>query len=114
MQGTERPSAIALGNTLRIVFEAAKVADVLTDGLALRGFLAATRAGGPIHATLAAAAVAVGDGSGDYVAEIPGTAITAQLTAYLHTSVWIVGESVPVGSYRGAFAVRVVQDQGAS
>lgn len=109
---TDRPTQIALGNNIDIRFEDTRVRGVIDEGLTLRGFVSLTRNGGPLSGGVTAAAVAVGDGSGDYNATILGTAVTAALAAYLHTTVWIVGESVPAGSYREAFPVRVVQDQG--
>ena len=60
-----------------------------------------------------AATEAVGDGSGDYIATIPGQGFASPLGLLLHRRVWIVAESVPPGSYRDAFPVTVVEDQSA-
>jgi hypothetical protein len=118
MPAFQRPTQIALGNDFDIRFEGARARRVLDDGLSLRGYIAASRTGPPIHATLEAVAIPEGptpggDPTGDYLAPITGPNITAQLTAFLHKKVWVRGESVPSGAYNEAFPVTVVEDQGA-
>lgn len=108
----DRPTELPLGNNLDIRFEGTRVGRLIAEDLTFKGFISATRTGGTINAALSAVAAAVGDGSGDYVATVPGVDITTHLASYLHKTVWVVGESVPAGAYRDAFPVRVVQDQG--
>jgi hypothetical protein len=110
---TERPTKLPLGNNIDIRFEDAKIRRILSDGLSLRGFIAAERMGDPIHAAVTADAVAEGGGTGDYIAEILGATARTHLEPLLYQTVWIVGESVPPGAYRDAFPVRVVEDQSA-
>lgn len=109
-----QPLELPLNNTMNIRFDGTRVNRVINEGLSLRGYYSATRAGGPLDSTCVAAAVAVGDGTGDYIAPIVGSVALAALTPWLHKRVWVVGESVPAGSYREAFAVTVVEDQGGS
>lgn len=113
MPPQERPTTIALGNALDFWIDDARVRGIKSDVLAFRGFVAATRLGGPIHADLTVPLDALGAGSADYVGQVPGANVTAHLTSYLHTTVFLVCESVPPGQYRDAFAVRVVEDQSA-
>lgn len=109
---TERPTTIALANDFDIWLDGTKVRGTPSDVLVLRGFIGLSRlSAAPIHATLAAEAVSQGGGSGDYLASIPGTAITTHLSGLLHRVVWVIAESVPPGSYRDSFPVTVVEDQ---
>lgn len=106
-----RPTEIVLGNDLDIRLEEARVRGAIDEGLSLRGYLAAGEEDtAALDPSLEAAAVAVGDGSGDYIAALSGAALSAVLS--VGNTVWVVGESVPPGAYRDAFAVRVAASSG--
>lgn len=108
-----RPDRLALRNDFSAFFDAMTAGGVLSDALALRAFIAAERDDDePIDPALQAEGDAQGGGTGDYIATIPGAVTNEHLRPdYLYRTVWIVGESVPPGSYRDAYAVRVVEDQ---
>lgn len=108
-----RPTTLPLGNDIDLWIRGAKVRAVKSDALSFRGYVGATReATAAIDPALEAPAVAVGDGSGDYLAALDGASARLPLTPSLGSAVWLIAESVPPGAYRDAFAVVVVPDQG--
>jgi hypothetical protein len=107
----DRPTTLPLGNHVDILFDTARVRGVPDDTLTIRGYLAANRDDAvAIHPTLDVAAVAVGGGSGDYIAGLLGENTSAHIQP--GEQVWVVGVSVPPGAYRDAFPVTAVADQG--
>ncbi len=113
MPSSDRPTTLPLGNDFDIRITEVELRGVRTDALVLRGYISATRAGGPIHANLSAVALSQGVGTADYIAGLTGVNLTAHLTSYLFKQVWVVAESVTVGLYRDAYPVTVVEDQSA-
>lgn len=109
---TARPDVLPVNNDFDILVNDAAVDGVLTDGLTLRGYIGATRTATTAINTLEVVLVARGGGSGDYVGTLLGGALASALVpTYLHTTVWVIAESNPAGSYRDAFPVVVVEDQ---
>lgn len=108
-----RPTTLPLNNDVTFHLEKATVDRVLSDALALRGFLGASEdATGPIQPSLAVTLTAEGNNSGDYHGTIAGALTNQYLRAdYLGKTVWPVLESVPPGSFRDAFPVTVVENQ---
>ena len=112
MPATSRPTRLPLGNNFLVTFEDPRVEGEVDPGLTLRAMVANSRgAASPIHPDLEAAAT-WNAGLQRYQALFPGSVLTDRLAGRLHERVWIVGESVPPGSYREAYPVTVSEDQG--
>lgn len=109
----ERPTTVALGNDVDIWALGMRSRGDLDDGLTLRGFLGADEdADDPLDVDLEVDLVAVGGGSGNYVGQIAGAVAEPILAPLLWDEVAVIVESVPPGSYRDAFTVTVVPNQG--